>query len=250
MMRECEDRFDAFPKICNAIMGGDARSILEEVKIIAELSGDILEWRADFFQHQGDPRQVQQVLREIKRASKRRKIIFSLRSVSQGGGCRLSEEEKRAVFHSVLDCSCADYIELEQDPFLPWKEEVLGRAKESGHQVIIAAYDYEKTPEAGEITALMRRCETTGADIPKIAVMTHGRRDILSLLQGILNLEQEYGERERIVVAMGREGNISRMAPWLFGSSFTFASGITTSLQGQINPNDLTLIMSQLRMSR
>ena len=192
-MRECEDRFDAFPKICNAIMGGDARSILEEVKIIAELSGDILEWRADFFQHQGDPRQVQQVLREIKRASKRRKIIFSLRSVSQGGGCRLSEEE---------------------------------------------------------ITALMRRCETTGADIPKIAVMTHGRRDILSLLQGILNLEQEYGERERIVVAMGREGNISRVAPWLFGSSFTFASGITTSLQGQINPNDLTLIMSQLRMSR
>ena len=130
------------------------------------------------------------------------------------------------------------------------QEEVLGRAKESGHQVIIAAYDYEKTPEAGEITALMRRCETTGADIPKIAVMTHGRRDILSLLQGILNLEQEYGERERIVVAMGREGNISRVAPWLFGSSFTFASGITTSLQGQINPNDLTLIMSQLRVSR
>lgn len=249
-MSQHEYHADMFPKICNAIMGRNERSILDEVKIISELSGDILEWRADFFEHHQDPKYIQKVLREIKQAAKRRKIIFALRSITQGGNCVLEETDKYTIFHSVLDCNCADYIELELEPFPAWKKEILLRARESNHKVIIAAYNYEKTPEAPEITALMRKCETAGADIPKIAVMTYGRRDILALLQGILNLEQEYGERERIVVAMGREGNISRVAPWLFGSSFTFASGITTSLQGQINPNDLTLIMTQLRTNR
>lgn len=249
-MSEREFRSDAFPKICNAIMAKDEQSILNEVKIISELSGDLLEWRADFFELQQDPKQIQKLLKEIKKAAKKRKIIFSLRSAAQGGHCSLNEKDKSTIFRSVLECGCTDYIELEQEPFPLWKQEILQHAKSSGHKVIIAAYDYEKTPDAPEITALMHRCETTGADIPKIAVMTHGRRDILALLEGILNLEQKYGKRERIVVAMGREGNISRVAPWLFGSSITFASGITTSLQGQINPNDLTLIMSQLRISR
>ncbi|MCD8077592.1 MAG: type I 3-dehydroquinate dehydratase [Lachnospiraceae bacterium] len=220
---------------------------------MTELSGDLFEWRADFFERHFDPSQIQHVLKEMKKTARKREIIFALRSIDQGGHCALKDDDlKHEIFQAVIDSNCADYIELElePEPFSPWKKDILQQIKASGHKAIIAAYNYENTPGAEEITSLVRRCETTGADIPKIAVMTHDRRDILSLLQGILKLEEIYGKRDRIVVGMGREGNISRVAPWLFGSFLTFASSITTSMPGQINPNDLTLIMSHLHTER
>lgn len=242
MHLECREQI---PKICSAIMGRTEEEIISEVKILSEFAVNIFEWRADFYEQADQPDSVQNILSKMRRAAKNREIIFSLRSQMQGGRCGMDSESQHQVFQRVLHSGYADYIELEVHNFLPWKQEIIKQAKELGTKTIASVYDYSKTPPSPRIRELLEHCEKTGADIPKIAVMTHSRRDVLSLLQGILESEDAYGKKKRIVVAMGSAGGISRFAPSLFGSFLTFSSGISTSLQGQINPNDLRLILNQ-----
>ena len=112
------------------------------------------------------------------------------------------------------------------------------------YKTILSYYDYERTPDRREILDALSRCESHGADLSKIAVTAKTKRDLLNLWSGTVEMEDRSGVRPRIVVAMGPLGNISRILPSFFGSVLTYASGITTSMEGQINANDLRTILS------
>ncbi|MCJ7837387.1 type I 3-dehydroquinate dehydratase [Cuneatibacter sp. NSJ-177] len=232
------------PKICNAIMGVTREAIVEEVKILSELGTDLFEWRADTYEHFPVKEEMQKTMEKLRRSAKQKPVIFSVRGAASGGTRLLSAKEQATACRLALESGCMDLIEVE----LAFGEELFGpliaEAKKRGVKTILSYYDYEKTPDQWEILDALSRCESYGADLSKIAVTAKTKRDLLSLWSGMVEREDRSGVRPRIVVAMGPLGNVSRILPSFFGSVLTYASGITTSMEGQINANDLRTILS------
>ena len=62
-------------------------------------------------------------------------------------------------------------------------------------------------------------------------------------MSAIITLDEAGDETPRVVVAMGDKGIISRIMPSYFDSIWTYASGITTCMPGQVNLSDLKKIL-------
>jgi len=236
----------ARPTICSSLYGRKREDILGEVKILAEFSIDLFEWRADRFEDVRSDYSLLEMLDDLRRESRQKPIIFSLRGGQNGGDITLSAEEYIHANELAMDSRQVDLVEID----LSWGEAVLKRLIEKagsiGIRTIIAMHDFQKTPDKKTIVAAFGTAMEYGADLPKIAVMANHKRDVLTLLDAVLEIDEIYGQNARIVTAMGQEGMVSRIMPAFFGSALTYAFGIGGAVPGQINPNDLRSILNQV----
>jgi len=232
------------PKICNAVIGETREAIIQETKILSELEVDLFEWRADNYKDISSKKETLETMLHLQRAAKNKPVIFSIRSIKSGGSYPFSVEARARACQWAIESGSIDLVELELSFGKRIIDSLIAAARERNVKTIVSFYDYEKTPEQKQLIAALDECESYGADLSKLAVMAKTKRDILNLLVSMWKMENSSDEKPRIVVGMGPQGNISRILPSFFGSVLTYASGITMSLEGQINPNDLRTILS------
>jgi len=232
------------PKICNAIIGKTREAIIQEAKILSELDVDLFEWRADNYEGVSSKKETLETMRQLQRAAKDKPLIFSIRNNTSGGPYPFSEEERARACRWAIESGYMDLVELELSFGKKAITSLIDAANERNVKTIVSFYDFDKTPEQKQLIAALDECDSYGADLSKLAVMAKTKKDILNLLIGMWKLENSSGGKPRIVVGMGPQGNISRILPSFFGSVLTYASGITMSLEGQINPHDLRTILS------
>ncbi|PID58344.1 hypothetical protein CSB45_04560 [candidate division KSB3 bacterium] len=143
--------------------------------------------------------------------------------------------ERRRQLLLLAITSGASYVDIEVDADDGLKHELIRAANAKGCQVIISFHDFEKTPQREELERVIRRCSECHADIIKVACMVSSPRDnarLLGLLDSDLSL---------LVVGMGEQGRISRVAAPLLGGLCTFASfaaGKATAA-GQMRQQDI-----------
>ncbi|HBG0758001.1 TPA: type I 3-dehydroquinate dehydratase, partial [Clostridioides difficile] len=80
------------PKICVPIIGKNKKDIIKEAKELKDACLDIIEWRVDFFENVENIKEVKEVLYELRSYIHDIPLLFTFRSVVEGGEKLISRD--------------------------------------------------------------------------------------------------------------------------------------------------------------
>ena len=227
------------PKICIPICGRTIEEIIEEAKKILELPADLVEWRGDWYEEIFNISCLKEVLIELRQILENIPILFTFRSIQEGGERPITPENYLKLANIVCESGCIDALDVElfMDAYV--NPLIIEKAHACGIKVIASNHDFRKTPSKDELTRRMILMDEMGADILKIAVMPKTTSDVLELLTATDEMGRLYSDKPVITMAMGALGLISRLAGETFGSALTFGAGEKASAPGQIPAKQL-----------
>ena len=186
---------------------------LEKVSVSDYLSADIVEWRADFLSADDIFEMAPKFFEKFKES----KILFTLRTVREGGNIQVSEKKYLQILQEILKFE-PDYIDVEY-------------------------HNFDEVPT--DLTSRLIKMHEEGTAFVKVAVMPERECDVLDLLQITRDMTLEYGNHF-ISMAMGDLGRLSRISGYLTGSCWTFAGLENSSAPGQISLKETVEILDLL----
>ncbi len=235
------------PLVCMPLVAKTESALLHELSIVSAKAPDLIEWRVDFFEGIADTPRVLALAAQIAQAAAGIPIIFTRRSIREGGEkIALNEAQVLALYQAVCAAKCVDFVDYELSSDPQHFQAALHAAHQAGVQLIASFHNFQQTPPSAEIVAKFIQAEQAGADIAKVAVMPRVIEDVLTLLSATLD-----GNRiiklPIISISMGSFGSLSRLFGWVFGSSVTFAVGAQPSAPGQIPVEELRTVQEILQ---
>ncbi len=239
----------AKPLICTPLVGKTPEAVLDELRVVLPKQPDLLEWRVDFFEAIGNAVTVIEVAGRIRKAAGAIPIIFTCRSMKEGGE-RITLDSAAVVklLEAVCTARCVDIIDYElSNP--PHELAQLRQASRANDVAMIMSYhNFQSTPDAAFLTGKFLEAERLGADIGKVAAMPKSPEDVLTLLGAMWRASGAAGI-PLIGMSMGGFGAVSRIVGGVFGSAVTFAVGKSSSAPGQIPIEDLRVALTTVGRS-
>ena len=228
-----------FPAICAPLVGRTRERLLFEVAAVVGKRPDILEWRVDFFEGIADTAQVLQLGARLKQAAGGIPILFTRRSIREGGETiPLSEDEVVALYRAVCESGSFDMVDFEMGNDPAHVRAVREMATANGMQLILSFHDFQGTPDAEVLVQRFTQARELGADVAKVAVMPRAMDDVLTLLEATLQASRTL-DIPVVSMSMAGFGSITRLCGWAFGSAMTFAVGESSSAPGQMPIEDM-----------
>lgn len=240
---------EGIPKICVPIVGVTKEDIVREAESFASIPVDVVEWRADWFEHVFDTEKVKETLAELRAALKDTPLLFTFRTSKEGGEKAIEPEAYAALNKAVAQTRNADLIDVEVFTGDEIVKDIIAAAHENGVKVVASNHDFDKTPDKDDIVGRLCKMQELGADIPKIAVMPQSKADVLTLLAATEEMYREHADRPIITMSMAGTGVISRLCGEVFGSALTFGAAKKASAPGQIGVEDLAQVLALLHKS-
>ncbi|WP_017414691.1 type I 3-dehydroquinate dehydratase [Clostridium tunisiense] len=237
---------EGIPKICAPLVGKSLEELMEEASYLKELPLDLVEWRVDFYDDFLNIDKIKTVLQEIRKLLTDIPIIFTFRSLKEGGEKEVTREYYLKLNKEIIRTKLIDIVDIELFNDEKHIEEIISTAEENGVAVILSAHDFEKTPSKDEILDRYQRAVSLGAHIFKVAVMPNSTEDVINLLDASRIMKEGYGNIPIITMAMGNMGLISRISGEIFGSDITFGSGKEMSAPGQVPVEELRKIIDTI----
>jgi 3-dehydroquinate dehydratase I len=238
-----------FPLICTPLVGRTRELILSEVGVVLTKKPDILEWRVDFFEGIANAAQVIAVASAIKALAGGVPLLFTRRSIREGGEkIALSEEQVIALYKAVCESRQIDVIDFEMSNDPAHIAQVRESAKANDIKLILSFHNFSFTPGLETLSQRFLQADQLGADIAKVAVMPRNLEDVLTLLTATLSASQKL-RIPLISMSMGPYGSLTRLFGWTFGSALTFAVGASSSAPGQVPIEDLNTVLAILQKS-
>ena len=238
-----------FPLICTPLVGRTRDKILAELDVVLAKQPDILEWRVDFFDDIGNTAAVIEMARSIKQVAGEIPLLFTRRSINEGGEkIVLSEEQVIAMYAAVCDSRQIDLIDFEMSNDPAHIKQVRAASKANDIKLVLSFHNFSFTPGLELLNQRFMQAEQFGADISKIAVMPRNLDDVLTLLDATLQSSQKL-RIPLISMSMGPYGALTRLFGWTFGSALTFAVGASSSAPGQVPIEDLNTVLGILQKS-
>lgn len=139
-------------------------------------------------------------------AGRTRPVVVTCRAAWEGGRFDGSEEERRRVLRSALDCG-AEHVDVE------WKAAFDDVVAHDRRRIVLSNHDFDRRP--ADLDARVRAMRATGAGVVKVAYAAAGLQDTLPLLAIA-------GEGDAVVVGMGAAGLVTRLLAPRFGSRWTY----------------------------
>lgn len=237
------------PKICVPIVGKTDEEILNAARQIASCSADVVEWRADWYEHVFETEKVLTIAHQLRDILEDTLLLFTFRTSKEGGEKEISGEMYETMNRAVAESGDVDLIDVEifTDEALVLR--VIEFAHEHQVRVIGSNHDFHKTPDKEEIIRRLSYMQKLGADLPKIAVMPTCRQDVLTLLSATLEMQEQHADRPIITMSMAGTGVISRLAGECFGSALTFGAVGQISAPGQIPVTELLQVLDIIHQS-
>lgn len=233
------------PKICIPLTGTDRAALLEQASRARAAGADLVEWRADFYEGLSRKLDAAETLKEIKEELRELPVIFTIRTVSEGGKAEISQEEYRACILAAAESGYAELVDVEI--FSAENVDVLiDEIHKTKARVIASTHDFHKTDDSETLRKRFLDMNATKADILKMAVMPKKFEDTAVLMQVTNEVTENCTEKPVISMAMGTLGSISRIAGENFGSAVTFATAGAASAPGQFPIEELRMMMDVL----
>lgn len=207
---------------------------LEKVSVSDYRTADIVEWRADFLSAD----EILEMAPKFFEKFKESKILFTLRTVREGGNIQVSEKKYLQILKEILTYNPA-YIDVEFFTHGP----SFAALKDSRDKMVLSYHNFDEVPS--DLTKRLIKMHEEGTAFVKVAVMPARECDVLDLLQITRDMTLEYGEHF-ISMAMGDLGRLSRISGYLTGSCWTFASLENSSAPGQISLKETEYILDIL----
>ena len=202
---------EGIPKICVPIVGVTKEDIVTEAESFASIPVDVVEWRVDWYEHVFDTEKVKETLAELRAALKDTPILFTFRTLKEGGEKAIEPEAYAALNKAVVRTGNADLIDVEAFTGDEIVKDIIAAAHENGVKVVASNHDFDKTPDKDDIVGRLCKMQELGADIPKIAVMPQSKADVLTLLAATEEMYREHADRPIITMSMAGTGVVSRL---------------------------------------
>ncbi|MBC7114146.1 MAG: type I 3-dehydroquinate dehydratase [Archaeoglobi archaeon] len=210
--------------IVASLLGDDAPKELDE----AERYADILELRIDAMSDE--------TVREIQRRAEK-PLILTFRRRAEGGFYEGDEESRKERILSLLPLS--DFVDIEINSEI--RDEIIEACRREKIRCIVSFHDMKETPPRGDLERIVEDCLNLG-DIAKIAVRARSYRDVLTLLNTLL----EFRGSPLCMISMGEIGKHSRVIAPLYGSVLTYGCLSTSAAPGQIHVRELREMIEKL----
>ena len=207
---------------------------LEKVSVSDYRTADIVEWRADFLSAD----EILEMTPKFFEKFKESKILFTLRTVREGGNIQVSEKKYLQILKEILTYNPA-YIDVEFFTHGP----SFAALKDVRDKMVLSYHNFDEVPS--DLTNRLIKMHEEGTAFVKVAVMPEHECDVLDLLQITRDMTLEYGDHF-ISMAMGDLGRLSRISGYLTGSCWTFASLENSSAPGQISLKETEYILDIL----
>lgn len=207
---------------------------LEKVSVSDYRTADIVEWRADFLSAD----EILEMAPKFFEKFKESKILFTLRTVREGGNIQVSEKKYLQILKEILTYNPA-YIDVEFFTHGP----SFAALKDFRDKMVLSYHNFDEVPS--DLTNRLIKMHEEGTAFVKVAVMPERECDVLDLLQITRDITLEYGDHF-ISMAMGDLGRLSRISGYLTGSCWTFASLENSSAPGQISLKETEYILDIL----
>lgn len=163
------------------------------------------------------PENIEEVTNKNIKILQDKNLIFTIRSVKEGGVFKGTIKEKEVLYRNYLPYVFALDIEIRE---LPAMKNFVEEAK-SKNKIIIASYhNFSKVPSLQFLQKLVKKGKRFGADIVKIAVYT----DDLLQLAPLMELQRKEKMMALSLMTMGKTALISRTIFASEGSIWTYAS--------------------------
>ena len=236
-----------FPTICTPLVGRTRAHILDEVARVVPKQPDLLEWRVDFFQDIANTAAVLALAAEIRQAAGGIPILFTRRSIREGGEpIPLDEAGVVALTQAICAHRLAELVDFEMNSNPADIAQVRATAREQGIALILSFHNFQETPPQHAICARFAQAQELGADVAKVALMPQRLEDVLAVLSATLESSQKL-DIPLISMSMGGYGALTRLFGSVFGSAMSFAVGATASAPGQIPIEDMHSLQTLLQ---
>ena len=222
-------------KIICPVAAPTVDAALETIELAKRLHVDAVEYRADRSVNAHDTDKLMCDLRRVRDCLGNRPLMFTFRSVPEGGHAELLQNDYIALVRAAISSGCADMIDIEHRIADAAAKELIDHARASGVISIYSYHNFNETPDAGCLCDFIAHARRLGADIPKCAVMARDRGDLLTLLAATERMTRGEDDTPVLTVAMGTDGVLSRLAGEFFGSCMTFCTVNASSAPGQID---------------
>ncbi|OTN77191.1 3-dehydroquinate dehydratase, type I [Enterococcus sp. 8G7_MSG3316] len=237
------------PLICVPLIGKTNEEIIKQALVAQASDADVIEWRVDHYKHVADVQAVLDVLSHIRTTLKSKVLLFTFRTIEEGGQQPLTLTEYKALCKTAAESGLIDWIDIELE-----KAEFLGRGfiqdiKAAKVKLILSNHDFERTPEDAVLILRIGIMNQFGADIGKLAMMPNHMQDVLRLM-GIITKARGFNQLPLAIMSMGDLGKISRVSGSLTGSVFTFASLGEASAPGQIPVEHMRSYLDEFEIKR
>ena len=234
------------PKICLPLVAKDEDALRAQLTEVARCAPDLVEFRADWYEAIEDTTARRAALAQIRAVLLDTPLLFTFRTKQEGGERPISEEAYLALCLEVLAEDDIDLIDVEFFLGEAVVSSIVDAAHEKGVTVIVSSHDFAKTPSRQVLIDRFEAMEQTNADLLKLAVMPTCPEDVLTLLS-VTAERNEKGTRPLISMSMGRLGAISRLCGQVFGSCVTFGAAGKSSAPGQLQAEELRMILDILQ---
>jgi 3-dehydroquinate dehydratase-1 len=238
------------PLICTPLVGRTRERVLAEAASVVAKKPDVIEWRVDFFDGIGDTAAVLDTGRALRAAAGDTPIIFTRRSIKEGGQpIAIGDEDVVRLYDAVGATGLVDFLDFEMSNDAGQVQRVLESARRHGTRVILSYHNFGYTPGLDFLVQRFLEAERLGGDVAKVAVMPRDRADVLTLFAATSQAEAK-ARIPLISMSMGPLGSVTRMIGGVFGSALSFAVGEGSSAPGQIPIADLNVVFAVLRRAR
>ncbi|MGB4359401.1 MAG: type I 3-dehydroquinate dehydratase [Rhodoferax sp.] len=238
-----------FPLVCTPLVGRTLEQLMAELAVVLPKQPDVLEWRVDYFEAIGDTAAVIAAARAIKQVAGNIPVLFTRRSMLEGGEkIAINEDQVIAMYTAVCESKSIDLIDYEMANDAANIVRVRTAAKTNHITLVLSFHNFAYTPGLEALAAKFLMADQLGADVAKVAVMPRDLDDVLTLLTAT----REAGKKLRIPLismSMGPYGALTRMVGGVFGSALTFAVGASSSAPGQVPIEDLNTVLAILQKS-
>ncbi len=238
------------PKICVPITGTTREEILSEASKIRDTSADLAEWRADWYEDVFDSGRTGKILEDLREILGGLPLLFTFRTLQEGGQKKVGREDYVRLNNMAVQSGRIDLVDVELSAGEEVVNAVVKTAGAHDVRVIVSSHDFHGTPSREEMISCMKKMQALGGDILKVAVMPRSREDVLTLLSATAEMAEKYADRPIITMSMSESGVITRLCGEEFGSAVTFGALGRASAPGQMNVEDLAVILKLLHRDR
>lgn len=234
------------PKIAVPIVAKTHSAIIAAAKQAITTPLDLVEWRADFFNQLTDPQAVADLATQLRQILAPHPLLVTIRTAKEGGNSAISAADYLRIYEQIITEHAADMIDLEVLQGDGLVEKLTTTAHREGIKVVMSNHDFQQTPSATSLLALLGKMTTLDADIVKFAVMPHTIDDLLTILMVNAHYASLLTSKPVIAIGMGPLGKIVRVGGETFGSCISFGSVGQASAPGQVEVDKLKMILTEL----
>lgn len=246
------------PLVCVPLMGGYDQEILSHLQNIIreaeETRIDIVEFRADYYDELMDFPKLKDILVKVREALGDKVLLFTIRSPREGGVDREYPKTIQEINSFVIENKLADMVDVElasvdraeSVDMAVEMPDIVKLANQHSVRIIMSNHDFDKTPAREEISSRLIRMQQLGADVAKIAVMPHSKKDLETLLSATVDVHMKGLGTPVVSMSMGELGVQSRILGEIYGSAITFGCIGQASAPGQLQVKDLNEMLDMI----